>query len=602
MRIKLTLAASTLALGLAMAGTASAQTYGRIITFGDSLSDNGNLYAATGNTTPTSPPYFQGRFSNGPVWTELLGWTQSHYTGPATGSYNGAFGGARADNAIAMPPGLAAQIALYRSAPLNGTFDADDLVTIWAGANDIFQTMPIAGGGANPFGDMTTASVTAASFVGSAINTVSTAGAGTVLVANLPNLGTTPQFAGTSAQALATHSTNVFNSALYSQLSAQAAAHPNTNIIFMDVNRAFGVLLGAPGRFGFSNVSAPCFNGVTVCATPDTYVFWDGVHPTAAGHRLVAGLATDYLYYGNFGAHSALQGEIAVRARADGLDAVTGRLGTGSAEPEAGGLYMGLTYEQSEFDARDVVPGGDMTGGSLIVGADGDLAPGLRAGAALQMRTGDAEVGLVNFTAEGAALDAYLGWREGSFFVNAAAGYSWDQYEDIRRQTATPGIVAQSTTNGSSFGAKVEGGMIFDAGGLAFVPRVGVSWISTTVDGYVEENAFGAQHQINERNIDAVAGEVVLRVEGDMGGMSFWGEGGYRDVLSHDADDAIIGLAGNTATPQHIHAEDPDGGQALLGAGLATHWGPAEIAVGYRGRIGESYNTHQGGVEVTLRF
>jgi len=84
--------------------------------------------------------------------------------------------------------------------------------------------------------------------------------------------------------------------------------------------------------------------------------------------------------------------------------------------------------------------------------------------------------------------------------------------------------------------------------------------------------------------------------------MSFWGEGGYRDVLSHDADDAIIGLAGNTATPQHIHAEDPDGGQALLGAGLATHWGPAEIAVGYRGRIGESYNTHQGGVEVTLRF
>ena len=43
--------------------------------------------------------------------------------------------------------------------------------------------------------------------------------------------------------------------------------------------------------------------------------------------------------------------------------------------------------------------------------------------------------------------------------------------------------------------------------------NVGVSWISTTIDGYVEENPFGAQHQVNERNIDAVSAEAVLRVD-----------------------------------------------------------------------------------------
>lgn len=600
MRIKLALAASTLALGLAMAGTASAQTYGRIITFGDSLSDNGNLYFVTGNTTPTSPPYYQGRFSNGPVWTELLGWTQSRFTGPFTGSYNGAFGGARTDNLVASPPGMRAQVTNYTGG--GGTFRATDLVTLWGGANNIFQGLPAASIAADPFGTIAATSVASAADMGFLINQVSTAGAGTVLVANLPNLGTTPQFIGTSGQGLATHATNAFNNALFAQLRTQAAAHPTTNIIFMDVNRAFSVLQGAPGRFGFSNVTARCLVGITVCATPDTYAFWDGVHPTAAGHRLVASLATDYLYYGNFGAHSAVQGEIAVRARADGLDAVTGRLGTGSAETRPGGLYMGLTYDQNEFDARDIIPEGDMTGGTLIIGADGDLAQGLRAGAALQLRTGDVDLGLVNYTADGASLDAYLGWREGAFFVNAAAGYSWDQYSDIARQTATPGIVAQSSTSGSTFGAKAEAGMVFDMGGLAFVPRAGLSWISTTVDGYVEENAFGAQHQIAERNIDAVSGEIVLRVESDLGGMGIWGEGGYRDVLSHDADDAVIGLAGNTALPLAIHAEDPDGGQALLGAGLSTHWGPAEIAFGYRGRIGESYSTHQGGVEVTVHF
>lgn len=598
MRIKLTLAASALALGLATAGTASAQNYGRIVTFGDSLSDNGNLYAATGNTNPTSPPYFQGRFSNGPVWTELLGWTQVRVGGALTGSYNSAYGGSRTDNTVPFPTGMRAQITNYLGS--GGTFDGDDLVTIWGGANNIFQGLPTAAIQADPFGYIAGVSAAAAADMGFMINQVSDAGAGTILVANLPNLATTPQFAGGPAQNLAGHATNAFNAALFAQVSAQAAANPNSNVIFMDVNRAFNVLLGAPGRFGFSNVTQSCLVGIVVCATPDTYVFWDGVHPTAAGHRLVASVATDYLYYGNFGAHSAVQAEIGGRARADGMDAVLGRLGYGEHDGQ-GGLYIGATYDETELDARGVIPGGDMTGSGLIFGAEGTHG-GMRAGAAFQVRTADADLGLVNFTAEGASFDVYAGWRSGQFFVNAAAGYSVDQYEDIARQTATPGVVAQSSTDGTSMGAKLEAGMNFDMGGLAFIPRAGVSWVSTEVDGYVEENPFGAQHQIAGRSVDAVSAEAVLRVQSDMGSVGFWGEAGYRDVLSHDGDPVGVGLAGNTAQMLEFEASDPDGGQALLGAGLSTRWGVAEIGVGYRGRMGEAYNVHQALIEVSVAF
>lgn len=55
------------------AGAASlAATYSSFWALGDSHSDNGNLFAATSNATPpnptpASPPYFDGRFSNGPV-------------------------------------------------------------------------------------------------------------------------------------------------------------------------------------------------------------------------------------------------------------------------------------------------------------------------------------------------------------------------------------------------------------------------------------------------------------------------------------------------------------------------------------------------------
>ena len=91
-------------------------------------------------------------------------------------------------------------------------------------------------------------------------------------------------------------------------------------------------------------------------------------------------------------------------------------------------------------------------------------------------------------------------------------------------------------------------------------------------------------------------------MQGGAGALGFWGEAGYRDVLSHEGDLVGVGLAGNTAQMLEVDAEDPDGGQALLGAGLSTRWGVADIGVGYRGRMGEAYSVHQALVEVTIAF
>ena len=71
MKLMTTACAAALCLGLLGAsGAAQAQSYDDIIVFGDSLSDNGNLalFAAQ-----PPPPYFGGRFSDGIVWVEQLG-------------------------------------------------------------------------------------------------------------------------------------------------------------------------------------------------------------------------------------------------------------------------------------------------------------------------------------------------------------------------------------------------------------------------------------------------------------------------------------------------------------------------------------------------
>ena len=62
------------------------------------------------------------------------------------------------------------------------------------------------------------------------------------------------------------------------------------------VFNAIDALVNNPGKFGFTNVTEPCFSGDietagTECSDPDKYLFWDKEHPTAAGYALTAELA-----------------------------------------------------------------------------------------------------------------------------------------------------------------------------------------------------------------------------------------------------------------------------------------------------------------------
>ena len=65
-----TLALIALAIG-GLSPAAQASNIDPIYAFGDSLSDVGNIYAASGGVIP-GPPYVNGQFSNGPVWVQDL--------------------------------------------------------------------------------------------------------------------------------------------------------------------------------------------------------------------------------------------------------------------------------------------------------------------------------------------------------------------------------------------------------------------------------------------------------------------------------------------------------------------------------------------------
>src|SRR6188472_2981783 len=78
---------------LLFSGFVTATPLHNMVVFGDSLSDNGNLYEFMKHQLPQDPPYFAGRFSNGPVWVEHL--VASYFPNdPSSHLFDYAFGGA----------------------------------------------------------------------------------------------------------------------------------------------------------------------------------------------------------------------------------------------------------------------------------------------------------------------------------------------------------------------------------------------------------------------------------------------------------------------------------------------------------------------------
>ena len=173
----------------------------QIIAFGDSLSDTGNAYAATGGQVPPAP-YYAGRFSNGPLWVEQLapklsaplptpssqGGTNYAYAGAATGptplgTQLGTPAGfspfvTPSGQFIANVPSLPSQVATYIASLKGGMPTAGTLATVWAGANDFFD------GQTNP--------TVPAQNIAKAISALMGAGVKNFLVPNLPDLSKTP--------------------------------------------------------------------------------------------------------------------------------------------------------------------------------------------------------------------------------------------------------------------------------------------------------------------------------------------------------------------------------------------------------------------------
>ena len=263
----------------------------KVVIFGDSASDDQNLYSGSQHLMPYEGSWFMGHFTNGWVWNEYL---TNALNLP---NYNWAVAGAAADDYYVIP-GVDSQVDSYlaymQSAP--NYQPANTLFAIFIGGNDLVN-----------YGRSVDAILAAET---SALTKLINSGARHVLLLNLPPFDRAPAFV--DANSTRTDAADIraqildYNTRLVmlrDQLVAQyGAAGISLNMQIFDTKAQVEDLLDNPTAYGRTNVTDACLalensdtsNYLTDhgrrpdCTNADTFVFWDRLHPTTASHKVIA--------------------------------------------------------------------------------------------------------------------------------------------------------------------------------------------------------------------------------------------------------------------------------------------------------------------------
>ena len=284
-------------------------SYTNLFVFGDSLADSGNNalvfdgMAGPGvlrTTTPTDAapplipdyPYASNRYSNGPVWVEQLAADLGLSALPSlAGGTNYAFGGARVGPAgSSFPYSLTDQVASYLTTT-GGLASASALYVLEGGGNDARDIISAAATG----GDFETMIGQYALGVANIITQLKSAGAKDILLWNVPDVSKIPYLQwATGGDPLALGQASALVAAMNAALDVALDSLPEpwlNGLHLFDAFSAFNDVFDNPLAFGLDDVRTVCSAQAACLADADGVFFWDGIHPTTAGHAILAQLS-----------------------------------------------------------------------------------------------------------------------------------------------------------------------------------------------------------------------------------------------------------------------------------------------------------------------
>ena len=280
-------------------------SYSSLFIFGDSLSDAGNnavvlapygvtLVPISGNSFIPDFPYASGHYTNDQIWAQTFASPLGLTVIPSIlGGTDYAFGGARTGplSPVPLPAGLLSPFppsletqAAYFLAQHGNVAPSDALYVVAGGGNNVQDALTAIGAcGGNPVcieGIILSAAMAFATDIGTIVAELELAGAERIIVWDTPDLGRAPAVVAAGGSVIASSLASSMNSALL------AAIGGTPGVTLFDIFTLTDSVVANPAAFGLTNVTDACAQ--FVACDPSTYFFWDGIHPTSAGHGIIS--------------------------------------------------------------------------------------------------------------------------------------------------------------------------------------------------------------------------------------------------------------------------------------------------------------------------
>ncbi|HEX9932418.1 MAG TPA: autotransporter domain-containing protein [Allosphingosinicella sp.] len=504
------------------AAPASAQTVTRIVAFGDSYADEGNLWQLLG--VPPNAAYPQGRFSDSTNFVDTMA---KILQVPVD---NFAIGGAFTGNGNINGPGIPGFVTEYQAylagggpaafPRVSGTFSATDLVVVSIGGNDARAYERSLG--VNPTQVQINTLLAGVPAQAAQRVTEATAGLNALVGAGARNftflagdVGRLPEVNGLAIAQVGTAYATAFNTGIRTQLATMAANGAIVN--YVDLNRIGDRVSANLSAFGLISAGA-C--PLACAANPDVarqYLFYvDQVHLTSRGFEIVGQYAASQT---EAPLQLAAQGETGLQAARSFGNTLMTRLDLSSARFGAGGdglhVFFSGNVASADPEHTQTSLAYDVETTAATAGVEYDLSSGLIVGAAASYTRADADFATHTGSAraDGWQLGAYAGWRGGSAFVQGYAGLGSLDY-DIDRDAVIDSIAA--APDGETMTAGARAGFLFGMRGLEIGPVVALRYARAEIDGYTETGDPVLTLNVSDQRVTSLTGSAGVEARGDL--------------------------------------------------------------------------------------
>ncbi|HEV8257911.1 MAG TPA: autotransporter domain-containing protein [Casimicrobiaceae bacterium] len=583
-RMKRTVLASALYIGLALSHGEAAAQFSGFYFFGDSLTDAGTF-------KPVLPPG-TGKFTTnpGPVWAEVLAQRYGFTATPANqGGNDYAEGGARVSQLPGVPPFPPTAAAKPVTAQVQnflqkGAVDPNALYSVWAGSNDVAFQLGLAAVGAIPPSQIPGNLVTAATQLVQQVAFLNAAGARYIMVFNLPDLGKTPDGVASGQGAAITALSSLFNSTLSAGLDSL-----HIDVIRLNVFALLNEAIANPAAFGFTNVTSPActtpralFCTMATLVAPNaaqTHLFADGQHPTTAGHQVVADYAVSVVEAPQ---KIGLLAEAPLQVEQATFRAIDARMMSGVGTPRAQNKFDAYAiYDYGNYDRSSDFGGGDSQANSIVVGGDMKLSDRLLAGIAFGYTEDKSSLDNSGggFKLNEATMTAYVGYGDGPWYVGGSVGGGDLDYRDIRRTITLGGgsRTESGSTHGTHLMGRVLGGYWFNYGNWIHGPFARLTYQQARVYAWSESGTSSTAMSFGYQKRNSLVSSLGWQANGNLGWLRPYARVTWEK--DYENDDRIVraGLVSTGGVGFGLPALRPDEDYVLFDIGASGELGNSKV-------------------------